>query len=303
MSNTYHQGFFAMNTRCHMVFPGIDEDKAAHVFQLLKSETERIEFILSRFIQDSEISKINRSAFNKTVKVSDEVFTILKTCQQYSDVSNGAFDVTLYPLIKYWNGKGALQQQETGVEDVLKNLGMEHVILNGKEQTVSFDNKYIEIDLGGFGKGYALEKMNQLLQKFSVENAFISFGESSVLTIGNHPAGDGWRVGVNNYLDPGNSLHTFRMHNGSMSTSSNFYVDDKGNLQNHQHVINPKTGYPVKECATVSVSAESPVLAEMLSTAILVSSPQTILEINDTFENVEIVRIDYQTGEPQLTVF
>ncbi|NIR92512.1 MAG: FAD:protein FMN transferase, partial [Gammaproteobacteria bacterium] len=81
------------------------------------------------------------------------------------------------------------------------------------------------------------------------------------------------KVGLNNYLNPGNSLHTFMIRDGSMSTSSNFYVDDNGELQNHRHVINPASGFPVEECVSVSVTAESAVVAEILSTALLVTSP------------------------------
>ncbi|MEX0719482.1 MAG: FAD:protein FMN transferase [Balneolaceae bacterium] len=194
-----------MNTRCNVVLPGMEETNANYIFHSLKDEAVRTESILSRFLPESEISKINRLAFGEPVKISNEVYSILKTCQNYFSISNGAFDVTLYPLIKYWNEKESRHPQISEFRNIVRDTGMGHITLNDDEKSVSFGNENIEIDLGGFGKGYALEKMNRLLNNFAVENAFISFGESSVLTVGSHPAGDCWKVGVNNCLIPGSS--------------------------------------------------------------------------------------------------
>lgn len=303
MTQIYPQSFFAMNTRCNLIFPGLEEKKADHIANELKNETLRIEQILSRFISESEISTINKLAFKQPMKVSDEVFNLLKECQKYHEVSQGAFDVTLYPLMEYWKESQTHQKPLQNFEELSANVGMENVTLNEIKKTISFKNKCIELDLGAVGKGYALKKMNQLLKNFSIANAFVSFGESSVLALGNHPAGDCWKVGPNNYLNPGTALHTFDITNGSMSTSSNFYIDDKGNIQNHWHVINPLTKKPVEAFSTASVKASSPVLAEIISTAALVSSEENIVRIKDQVDDIEIVKINYGTEKPEITTF
>lgn len=302
MNNIYHNQFFAMNTRCNIVFPVLEHDKADRAFRMLDQEVRRIESNLSRFLPHSEISKVNQEAYKKPVTVSDEVFSILKTCKKFYEITEGAFDISLRPLMQHWEEEKNLKDEAQSPEKLMQSLGMEHINLDDVAQTIAFDNENIEIDLGGFGKGYALGKMHKLLQDFSVEHAFISFGESSILTRGKHPAGDSWKVGLNNYLDPGNNLYSFKIYNGSVSTSSNFYVNDEGDIQNHRHVVDPASGLPVEECVTVSVSMESPVVAEILSTAMLVSSEENCKMIKNKVEQVEIVKINYKSGSPKITV-
>jgi hypothetical protein len=84
---------------------------------------------------------------------------------------------------------------------------------------VPFRNEVVQVDFGGFGKGYALERIRKLLLSHGILNAFISFGESSVLALGNHPHGTGWKAGVNHQMITGNSLFSFDLQNESLSTS------------------------------------------------------------------------------------
>ncbi len=265
-----------MGTRCHVVLPGSDSESAEQIFRVIKRELLRIEQDLSRFISDSEISCINKLAAQNPVPVSDQVFEILKICKKYYNITGGAFDITLRPLLEYWKDKPGDYSPNGEVTRLMETVGMQHVLLDETNQTVSFDNGNIQIDLGGFGKGYALERISRQLSKFSVESGFISFGESSILTVGNHPAGDHWKIGMKNYLNPEESVHTFLVRYGSVSTSSNFFVDDNGRLRNHRHVIDPFQGYPTEELKSVSVCSESPVLAEVMSTAMLVSTDEHI---------------------------
>lgn len=293
-----------MGTRLHLVLPGVDEDVGHRIFQHIKKETERIERKLSRFEENSDISRLNKQAWEKTAKIDGELFDILMACRACWEVTNGAFDPTLRPLIAHKELVTAEEGScDNDFESIQGMVGMQHIDLNETQQTVSFGNDVIEIDLGGFGKGYALEKISDILKKSTVGRAFISFGESSVLTAGDHPAGGAWRIGVQNYLNPGHSIYEFRIGTGSVSTSANFYVDDEGSLKQHRHVINPKTGKVDEGCKSVSVASKSPLLAEMLSTAFLVMDRESIQLVKQRYDGLEIVMIDYNTGEPEITHF
>lgn len=292
-----------MGTRLHLILPGVDEDVGHRVFQQIKKETERVERKLSRFEENSDISRLNKQAWQKTAKVDEELFDVLMACKTCWEVTNGAFDPTLRPLMDY---KERATDEEVPYDDFerLQGLvGMHHIDLDETQQTVSFENEIIEIDLGGFGKGYALEKISDILKKSPVQRAFISFGESSVLTVGDHPAGGSWRIGIQDYLNPGQSIYEFRIGTGSISTSANFYVDDAGSLNQHPHIINPKTGKVDEDCKSVSVTSTSPLLAEMLSTAFLVMDSESVQQIKQRYDGLEIVMIDYSTGEPEITHF
>lgn len=286
-----------------MLIPGIEVTHAERVFFRIKREVERIESKISRFLPDSDLSIINRMASKNPVRMDHEMCDILSACQYCWNLTDGSFDSTLRPLMDFWKEDQANPEKVSVHKSIMDNVGFQHLTLDRSNSTISFDNDEVELDLGGFGKGYALEKVKELLSDASVDQAFISFGESSILAVGNHPAGDKWRIGMNNYSDPGNSIHEFRVNNGSVSTSSNFFLDDKGKLRNHRHVIDPKTGKPHEPFTSVSVSVESPVLAEMLSTAFLVSSDEKINEVMDHYDNLEVIRVDYESGHAIITQF
>lgn len=303
MGKLYHNRFYAMGTRFHALIPGLEETYAERIFYRIKMEVERIESKISRFLPDSELSRINRLAAIQPVEMDPEMSDILNACHYCWTLTDGAFDSTLRPLMEYWKGDQQNRSNATNLKALIDSVGFQHLTLDESNSTISFDNDHIELDLGGFGKGYALERVKELLSDASVDQAFISFGESSILAVGNHPAGDKWRIGMNNYADPGNSIHEFRVNNGSVSTSSNFFLDDEGKLRNHRHVIDPKTGKPHEPFASVSVSAESPVLAEMLSTAFLVSADDKIREVMNHYDNLEVIRVDYEPGSANITQY
>jgi len=300
---TYHKGFYAMGTRLNAVLPNIDTNSGQHILNLIEKEVSRIEDRLSWFKYDSEVTWVNKRASKEEVKLSSELYEVLKMCQDYYTVTNGAFNISLRPLLTYWKTQRANLSGGNNFRKLLHNLNIQQITLNHDKRTVKFKNEDVVIDLGGFGKGYALEKINSLLQKLSVESAFISFGESSILTKGKHPKGDHWKIGLKNYYNPNESLHTFHVKDGSVSTSSNFYVDDKGTLKNHRHVINPFTGYPVDDTVTVSVSGGSSTVVEILSTAFLVLPDEEIKEIINGMDDLRAVKIIYSTDKPEVSFF
>lgn len=302
MSELFHDSFYAMGTRCHVVLPDMEDRRGEQIVSVLREEINRVETTLSRFIPYSEIAIINKEGRNQPIEVSEEIFNVLKTCQSYSLKTEGAFDITLRKLLDYWKTKDSNADADKSLYDILDQTGMKFLILDDEAQTVHLTNDSIEIDLGGFGKGYALHKLGEFLDDFAVKDVFISFGESSVITRGHHPAGPHWKIGVNNHVMPGESIHEFEVNEGSVSTSGNFYLDNHGKLQNHRHVINPFTGYPVKDLVTVSVCAASPIVAEILSTAYLVLTDEVMDVVRQDLPKCEIVKVNYSGKEPEIRI-
>jgi thiamine biosynthesis lipoprotein len=150
----------------------------------------------------------------------------------------------------------------------------------------------MEIDLGGFGKGYALEKVKMLLEKHAVNNAVISFGDSSILAIGNHPYGDCWKVGIRHLLDTGKSAYTFDLKNEALS-SSGMPDQHLNSERNGCHIINPETGKYREAIKTVSVCSGSPLDSEVLSTAITAADSIKRKKIFNNFPGCRAVEINY----------
>ncbi|MCC5941792.1 MAG: FAD:protein FMN transferase [Balneolaceae bacterium] len=301
MSKTVHHSYYSMGTRFHLMLPGVDEDYGFRIFQKVKNELNRVEKKLSRFLPQSDIYRLNIAAKRHSAKVDGELFDILKACKLCHEITGGAFDPTLRPLYEYQQKMVGEFVPDQLFFDLKDQLGFDKVQLDEDNSVVRFGSHMLEIDLGGFGKGYALEKVKNILENSSVKSAFVSFGESSVLAFGNHPAGGFWKIGMNNYLKPGKTVAEFELSGGSVSTSSNFYLDDNGRLENHSHIINPKTGEIDSNQVAVSVSARSPLLAEMLSTAFLSMSDDEIEDVVNQYEEVSAAKADYSSGSPVIT--
>ena len=302
MTSFNHNNFYAMGTRCSVVLPDVDDEDSDNIYRNIENEIRRIEAMLSRFQPESDISRLNREAAKQPVPVKKELFQILKACHYYYKISGGCFDITLRPVLQYWKEHPGGDRE--AVKRLLEHLGADKISLRKKDCLVSFDNEYTTIDLGGFGKGYALEEVHKKLLRYGITSAFISMGESSILTMGNHPAGDCWKVGIKDYMDHEKALHTFNVRYGSVSTSSNFFVNDRGELVNHKHVIDPFTGVPLEKLITVSVCSESAVVAEVMSTAFLVMPADQIKKVKEQLKvATEVLRADYTSGKAEISVF
>lgn len=304
MGKIYHNRFRAMGTRFYALLPDLDQTQGEQVFNKIKKEVERIESRLSWFRADSELSRINEMAAHKPVELDDELLDILLVCQTCWELTDGLFDITLRPLLNYWRSEGIEHSDESEFLQIKEQTGQEHIQIDEERRLVTFDQEGIEIDLGGFGKGYALEKVKEMLIDMKVKRAFISFGESSILALGDHPAGGDWKIGINNYLKPGSSVYEFKVSDGSVSTSSNFHLKDDGSLEKHSHIIDPMTGEPPESLRSVSVHFSSAVVAEMMSTAFLIcKDDKRIAEVVKKYQGMEAIRVDYDTGAPIITQF
>jgi FAD:protein FMN transferase len=295
--NVFHNSFYSMGTRFNVVFPGGSEEVCSRLFMLVKAECERIENMLSYFDPMSDVSKINEGAAKFLIGLSDELFSIIETCVKYSVVTFGAFDITLRPVIECLENDPSEQSEETVASD------MDQIELDRENKTIHFKNEKVKIDFGGFGKGYALEKIKSLFDDSPIENAFISFGESSITVKGKRPDGNDWQVGIKDFLNGEKSLHTFSLSDSSISTSSNYYVNDASQLQSKINVINPFTKKPVEDLAVASVKSDSPLEAEILSTAFLIMNEEQIFETMKKLNNVVAVKIIYIDNQQNIKIF
>ncbi|HEX4229354.1 MAG TPA: FAD:protein FMN transferase [Bryobacteraceae bacterium] len=221
-------------------------------------EARRLDDMLSNYKPHSEWSEMNRLAAQRPVHISGELFHLLAACVEYSRESNGTFDISVGPLMKVWGfykGTGHLADPGS-VRTALKSVGYRNIILNPQARTVRFRREGVELDPGGVGKGYAVDRMADLLRKEGVRSALISAGGSSIYALGAPPGKDGWRIDL---MNPGKQskswAHSVTLCDESLSTSGSyekyFYADGK----RWSHIMDPRTGYPSEGMISVSVIA------------------------------------------------
>ena len=277
-----------MGTRFNLLLPGIEDSVGDMLFSSCVQELSRIEKMLSCFMPGSDISMINENAFNRPVEINDELSDILTECLKYSEMTQGLFDISLGKIIDHWNGV-----KKTGDPGKLaKGSGAEKILIDHGKMTVRFTTPHIKINLGGYGKGYALKKVQDILKAKGLTAAFISFGESSVSCLGKHPHGDHWPVGIQNFYQKDKSITTIKLVNQSVSTL--------GSMEGNNHLIHPREGTPMKEKMQISVKSISAITAEVLSTAIMLADDNQLEAIHETFQKEGYITIKYHNKKASI---
>jgi len=274
----FHDTYFSMNTRFSAVWSGITEGRSNTVFEELKSLLDKYELTLSAHDEKGELFKLNKFAPTKAVKVTKLLFDTLVILDSYKKKSFGYFN----PDYLNYNS------QQTG-----NNLFW----FDFKNRTVKYSNNNTNLDLGAIGKGIALEAIDQLLDQNKIENVFISFGESSILTKGKHPAGKYWPFGLCDLYNKEKILFSsiFNNHAASIS-SSRININRSGPIEYHVH--DPKENKIYKNDKIIFVKGNSTVEAEVLSTASLIARNSEIEEMINNFEVEEMIRVTYNNSVP-----
>jgi len=264
----------AMATRFELVLYGGDPSRLRAAGEEALEEVEALDRQLSFYRRGSDVNWINSRAGGGPVKVEPRLFGLLKTAAELWELTDGAFDVTVAPLMRVWGlagGEGRVPS-DAEIAEALEMVGMGRVVLDEEGFTVRFEREGMLIDLGAIGKGYAIDRAVETLRESGVESALIHGGTSTIYGLGSPPNADAWRVAIR---DPSGSGEWQRpgaveLRDSSLSVSAvhgkSFVYDG----QEYGHVIDPRTGRPSRGAALAAVWGPSATETDALSTALLV---------------------------------
>jgi thiamine biosynthesis lipoprotein len=248
----------AMACAFSIVLYGYDQVKMEAAVNAAFDEVRRIDEMLSVYRPASEWSEINRSATQKAVEVSREVFDLLSACLNYSRQSEGAFDISVGPLVKAWGffrGMGRLPGQAE-LAAALSNVGYRHISLDPATQTVRFDHSGMEINPGGIGKGYAVDHMVEILRQRGFSTALVTASGSSIYGMGTPPSEPrGWGIDIPDPKQPRGTAAEAFLKDMSISTSGCYEKTLWAGGRLYSHIIDPRTGQPAHGMSLVSVIA------------------------------------------------
>jgi len=236
-------------------------------------EIDRLDDLMSHYNPASEISSINRHASATAVPVTPELFNLLEHALQLSVDTEGAFDITVGPLMKEWGffcGCGRLPDQPALARS-LQQIGYRQIILDPAAHTVRFARTGMELDLGAIGKGYAVDRVVTLLRAAGVARALVSSGTSSIYALGAPPGEPGWTISVCDPLDRRMQACSLRLRNMSISISGSYEKSFQLDGAVYSHLLDPRTGSPVKNMLMTAVIAAANTTSDALSTALFVS--------------------------------
>jgi thiamine biosynthesis lipoprotein len=254
----------AMGATFTVIAYGEDREKLQEGVEAALLEARRLDAMLSNYRPESEWSKVNRLAAAQPVPVSQELFDLLSACVRFSRLSDGAFDITVGPLMRVWGfyrNRGRLPAKEE-IESVLPVIGYQNILLDPLEKTVRFAKPGVEIDPGGIGKGYAVDKMVEKLKEYGIRSALISAGGSSIYGLGAPPNDSGWTVRIRHPRKWSETLEELKLTNQSLSTSGDYEKFFEAGGRIYSHLMDPRTGYPAVGAASVSVLAPTTLASE-----------------------------------------
>jgi thiamine biosynthesis lipoprotein len=221
-------------------------------------EARDLDDLLSNYKPESQWSEVNQHAAERPVQVSPELFGLLSACVEYSRQSEGAFDITVGPLMKVWGfykGTGHLPHRAQ-VAAALTKVGYRHIRLDRAAQTVRFDRPGVELDPGGIGKGYAVDRMVDVLRQKGVTIALVAGSVSSIYGMGAPPTEPrGWRVDIKDPRRPDRTAAEVFLKDMSLSTSGSYEKFFRAEGRIYAHIMDPRTGYPAQGTSSVSVVA------------------------------------------------
>lgn len=260
---------------------------------------KEFENLVSRTIETSEISKINQ-ANGQPVEVSDTTIELLKEGISFAELTDGAFDITIAPLMELWdikNNSGNVPS-ESDITEALSHVNYKNIVIDGN--TVTLTDPHAAIDLGGIAKGYIADQLKKYLLSEGVTSAIINLG-GNVLTVGEKPDGNSFNIGIQKPFDKQNATITsVSVKDSSVVTSGSyeryFQVDDTI----YHHILNTETGYPCNNrLLSVTILSEESIDGDALSTACFalgLEKGQKLIEslgdINAIFVNEEFEIID-----------
>ncbi len=261
----FNKNFFAMNTRFEVIFWNDTHEKFEILLNSIQKSVQQLENLISCYDKLSEVYHINHSKASEQIKISDTLWEIIILMHSYKTETLSCFDYCLPKSL------------DSGIK-----FG-ESVELDKSEKTLKFIKEGYEIDFGAVGKGLALENVKVILKKNKIKNCFLSFGDSSILTLGSHPHGSYWPFSLKDIPKEIN----FKLNDHCVSTSATIQPNGKN------HIVDPRTGEIIKKRKMISVKSKSAVESEILSTALLVANEQEQTEILHKFKNFEIIEVKY----------
>ena len=270
----YEAAASAMGCTYTVTAYGTRRGHLASAVQAAFEEVERIDRWLSHYKPDSELSRLNRLSPSAPRKLSAEMAALLVRCREYSRLTDGGFDITVGPLMALWGfaeGAGRVPSRQA-IRGTLLDVGYRHLVVDEGQRTVYFRRPGVRLDPGGIGKGYAVDRMVEVLREAGVQVALVNACGSSFYGLGSPPSEPrGWYVRIRDPEKPGSRVAELHLKDQSLSTSGSYEKFFEVNGRRYSHLLDPRTGLALEGAQSVSVVAPSTLDSEAWATALLVN--------------------------------
>jgi thiamine biosynthesis lipoprotein len=254
-----------------------DPVKGEAAIDAVMDEMRRIDTLMSHYKPESELSQINARGATQAVVVDKELFDLIKLSLHFSQITDGAFDITYASVGYLYDYRKHIKPSEDQIEKALPGVNYRHLILDEKAHSVKFAQPGMRIDLGGIAKGYAVDRSIGILQARGVQHAVVTAGGDTRI-IGDH-MGRPWIVGIRHPDDKSKTVLRLPLVDTAMSTSGDYerYFDENG--RRYHHIIDPHTGHSASKVRSATILGPTAVQTDGLSKTAFVLGAERAVEI------------------------
>ena len=288
-------GRYAMGTVLEITLVASDEASGRAALDELFALAERLERVFTVFDAQSAVSRLNRAAGRGPPPVDAELAALLERARQHSELTGGAFDVTVGPLVALWKRAAAhnVLPSATELSAALAHVGWEQVRVVGR-RSVLLEGPGVTVDLGGVAKGWALDRMRVLLERRDIDRALFNFGQSSVWALGRPGSDTAWQLLARG--PGGGFLGVLHLRDLALSVSGSLGQSVEIGGRRFGHVVDPRTGHALERRRQALVVGPDATLAEALSKALLVLGAEEGLGLVAEQPGCEALLVDAEGG-------
>jgi thiamine biosynthesis lipoprotein len=287
-----------MGTQVIVKAVGDDREQLQRAVNAAFDEVSRLERLMSNFMPDTELSRINQQAGLAPVVVSRELLWVIQRSLFFSKLSDGAFDISFASVGKLWNFRAGVIPDPDAVKAQIPFVDYRKIQVDDEHSTVFLPAREMEIGLGGIGKGYAMDRAMAVLNEHGVHHAMVMAGGDTVIRGTN--GDDLWRVGLRDPDKADGILAVLPLEDQAISTSGDyerFFIKDG---VRYHHILDTKTGYPAMRCRSVTILATDATTSDALTKPVFILGPERGLALVEQLDDVEAIIID-RTGKMYLS--
>ncbi|GAB3935680.1 FAD:protein FMN transferase [Larkinella terrae] len=269
-----------MGSRFDITLVANDSLSAERHIDLVIAEVTRIENLISDWKDDSQISRVNQNAGIGPVRVDPEVFALTERALHFSQITNGAFDISFAAMDRIWKFDGSMTEMPSpeAVKKSVEQVGYQNIVLDKAHSTIFLKRKGMKIGFGALGEGYAADRCRDLMLAKGIKAGIVN-GSGDMSTWGQQPDGRDWTVGITNPIQRDTVFAIVPLRQSAVVTSGSYEKFVVFNGKRYAHIINPRTGYPATGLSSVTVFGPSAETANGFSTSMMVLGKEAGLKL------------------------
>lgn len=276
-----------MGTRIVVELWAEDRGQGNAAIEAVLAEMRRVDTDMSTYKPASEVSIVNAQAAARPVRISQELFDLLTDALEYSRITDGAFDITYASVGYMYDFRSHVHPTQTQIEKALPGINYRHVLLDPQARTVKFSQPGVRIDLGGIGKGHAVDQGIRILQSRGIAHALVTAGGDSRI-IGDR-FGKPWVVGIRHPDRKEEVIARIPLEDAAISTSGDYerYFDENG--VRYHHIIDPHTGQSARKVRSATIIGPTATRTDGLSKTAFVLGAERAIEIYNRLEDIDAI--------------